>query len=104
MKEKKSNEQTWRLFVVMLKTIAEEKQLTHEYIAEVTGFHRSNVTRFFRLSYCPNMKTFIAIAKAINVNFFFEDKDDTTDLTLIFEKAMTQIGRSADKLPPEILN
>lgn len=87
------NEETWRLFVVMLKNIAEEKNLTHDYIAEETGFHRSNVSRFFSLKYCPSLANFVAVAKAINVNFFFEDKDDTTDLTLIFEKAMTQIGR-----------
>lgn len=95
---KKSNEQ-WMLLVLLLKEIAEAKGVTHEQIAEASGLQRSNVTRTFNLSYCPTLATFISIAKALKVNFFFEDQEDKSDLSKVFEKAMEALGRRADKLP-----
>lgn len=98
MKNQKSNEQ-WMLLVLLLKEIAEAKGITHEQIAEASGLQRSNVTRTFSLNYCPNLNTFIAIAKALKVNFFFEDQEDKSDLSRVFEKAMEALGRRIDKLP-----
>jgi hypothetical protein len=45
------------------------------------------------------LPTFLEIAKSIEVNFFFEDKESKTDLNLAMEKAMETLGRIADKLP-----
>jgi len=45
------------------------------------------------------MQTFLAIAGAIEVNFFFQDREDKTELNVMFEKAMTELGRRPDKLP-----
>ena len=88
----------WQLLVLILKEIASEKKITHDEISEKTGYLRSNITRFFSLKYTPRIDTFLEIAKAIGVNFFFEDKDGTTDLNLIFEKAMTELGRRPKNL------
>ncbi|NHZ84408.1 MAG: hypothetical protein GWP19_00825 [Planctomycetia bacterium] len=88
MKKQITNEQQWKLLVLILKKISEEKGISHQKIADVTGLQRSNVTRMFGLKYSPNMKTFLMVAKAINVNFFFEDKDSKMDLNKTFEAAM----------------
>lgn len=55
--------------------------------------------RIFQLKYSPTLTTFIEIANAIGVNFFFEDKKSKTDLSQIFEAAMTELGRRTEKLP-----
>lgn len=83
----------WQLFVLLLKFIAEEKGITHQQIADETGFHRPNIVRVFSLKYKPNLDMFIRIAKAVGVNFFFEDLDSNTDLNLAFEKAMDELYR-----------
>ncbi|MCY7291358.1 MAG: helix-turn-helix domain-containing protein [Ferruginibacter sp.] len=63
------NEQ-WTVLVLLLKEIAEIKGITHTTIAEKTGFHRSNVSRFFSLKHRPDLHIFLEIAKAIEVDFF----------------------------------
>lgn len=92
------NEQ-WKLLVLILKEIAEAKGVSQIEIAEKSELLQSNISRFFSLKYKPTLDTFLQVAKAVNVNFFFEDKDATTDLNLAFEKAMTELGRRAKNLP-----
>ena len=98
-KENNQNGQ-WQLLVLILKKIAESKGLSNREIANRTGLLESNISRFFSLRYRPRLDLFLEVAKAIGVNFFFEDKDGTTDLNLIFEKAMTELGRRP-KNPPK---
>ncbi len=50
------------------------------------------------MKYCPTLNNFIVIARAVVVNFFFEDKEGTTDLAKDFEAAMEELGRRPDKL------
>ena len=88
----------WKVLVLLLKNIAEEKNITQQEIAKRTGLIPSNVSRLFSLKYCPSMIIFLSVANAIGVNFFFEDKEDKTDLTIAFEKAMTELGRRPEKL------
>jgi hypothetical protein len=59
----------------------------------------SHVSRFFSCKFPPTLPTFLKIAKSVEVNFFFEDKESQTDLNLAMEKAMEQIGRRPNKLP-----
>ena len=89
----------WMVLVLILKKIAKSKNITHAQIADKIGLHTSNITRIFSLKYCPSLKIFIAIAKAVEVNFFFEDMESTTDLNIIFEAAMAELGRRVEKLP-----
>ncbi len=89
----------WQLLVLILKKIAESKGLSNREIANRTGLLESNISRFLSLRYRPRLDLFLEIAKAIGVNFFFEDKDGTTDLNLIFEKAMAELGRRPKNLP-----
>ena len=89
----------WKLLVLLLQQIAEQKGLTQQQIAEQTGMIQSAVSRFFSLKFKPTLDTFLQVSKAIKVNFFFEDQEDKTDLNICFEKAMEQLGRRVDKLP-----
>ena len=92
-KQQEANEQHWRLLVLLLKLTAKDKGITHQEIADKTGLQKSNVTRVFSLKYCPSLAIFLAIANAIGINFFFEDKEGKTELNELFEQAMTELGR-----------
>ncbi len=92
------NNQHWKVLVLLLKEIATEKGISQSDIAERTGYTQSNVSRVFSLKYKVRLDIFLDIAKAIGVNFFFEDKESETDLNKCFEKAMEQLGRRPDKL------
>ena len=99
MNEKNNQNEQWKLLILILKEIAESKNISQTEIAEKSNLLQSNISRFFSLKYTPRLDTFLEVAKAVGVNFFFEDKDDKTDLTKVFEKAMTELGRRPDKLP-----
>ncbi len=99
MPQNKNQNEHWMVLVLLLKEIAHEKAITINQIAETTGLHQSSVSRFFSLKYKPTLDTFLIIAKAIKVNFFFEDQEDKSDLNQCFERAMETLGRRADKLP-----
>ena len=99
MANNKNQNEQWMLLVLLLKEIADQKGITQGQIAEKTGLLQSNISRFFSLKYKPTLDTFLQVAKAIKVNFFFEDQDSKTDLNLAMEKAMEQLGRRVDKLP-----
>ena len=99
---KRSNEsqnERWKVLVLLLKEIAEAKGITQQQIATETGLLQSNVSRFFSLKYKPGLDIFIQIANAVKVNFFFEDKEGKTDLDVMFEKAMTALHRRNLNLP-----
>lgn len=99
--QENSNEQQWKLLVLLLKEIAIKKHGKgwQTYLSENTPFAQSNISRMFGLKYTLSLKNFLIIAKTLNVNFFFEDKDSKTDLNLCFEKAMEDLGRRSEKLP-----
>lgn len=99
MKDNKTNNEQWQLLVLLLDEIRQQKNLTHQDVADKSSLLRPNVQRFFTLRYKPTLPVFLAVAKAIGVNFFFEDKDSATDLNLAMEKAMEALGRRPDKLP-----
>lgn len=99
MENQNSSDQHWKVLVLILRKIAESKGISQNQIAELTGLKQSNVSRMFSLKYCPNLGTFLMVANAIQVNFFFEDKERKTELNEIFEAAMTELGRRPDSLP-----
>lgn len=98
MNQPTPDERHWQLLVILLKLIAEKKGVSHQQIADATGLQKSNVTRIFGRKYCPTLKNFLAIATAVGVNFFFEDKDEQVDFNQLMERAMAYLGRRPDKL------
>ncbi|WP_026755042.1 helix-turn-helix transcriptional regulator [Sediminibacter sp. Hel_I_10] len=99
--QENTNEQQWKLLVLLLKEIAIDKHGTgwQTHLADKTKFAQSNISRMFGLKYTPSLKNYLIIAKALDVNFFFESKDSDTDLNQCFERAMEALGRRPDKLP-----
>lgn len=99
MKNNNTNQnEHWMVLVLLLKEIADSKKMTHQQIADDSDLHRSNVTRMFSLNYCPSLENFLKVAKAVKVNFFFEDQENKTDLNVMFENALEQLGRRVEKL------
>lgn len=96
-KENNQNEQ-WMLLVLLLKEIADQKNISINQIAATSGIEQSSVSRFFSLKFKPTLLTFLEIAKAIKVNFFFEDQDGKSDLNQAMERAMEALGRRIKKL------
>lgn len=88
----------YKIFVQLLKEIAEEKGITQKEIADKTGYTQGNISRIFSLRYSPRLDVFLNIAKAVGVNFFFEDRESKTDLNVLFERAMTHLGRRGSSI------
>lgn len=97
--ENQNQNEQWMLLVFLLDEIRKQKAITQQEVADKTGLIRSNVSRFFAAKFAPDLKNFLLIAKAIEVNFFFEDREGKSDLNQAFEKAMETLGRRPDKLP-----
>lgn len=93
------NEQHWMLLVLFLKEICDQRGISQADLAEMTGMKQPSISRLFSLQYCPNMRTFMAVVHALQLNVFFETRDAKDDLTLGFERAMTALGRRPDNLP-----
>ena len=92
------NEETWKLLVLLLKRISEEKKISQIQIAELTGLKQSNVSRMFAIKFPPSMKVFLKVAKAVGVNFYVVDQEDKIDFNMLFEQAMTELGRRPENL------
>jgi len=87
-----------KILIQLLREIAETKGISQMMIAERTGLKQSNISSFFNFKRKPTLDTFLQVAAAIRVNFFFEEQDSVTDLNQLFEKAMEELGRRPDKL------
>lgn len=99
MAEKKNQGEHWEVLVYLLDEIRKQNGQTMQDVADKTGIIQSHVARFFSAKYKPALPLFLEIAKAVEVNFFFESKNSTTDLNKAFEEAMERLGRRPDKLP-----
>ena len=97
--QNKNTNEHWIVLVLLLDEIRQQKGLSNLKVAELSGIAPAHTSRFFSCKFPPTLPTFLKIAKAIDVNFFFEDKESKTDLNLAMEKAMEQLGRRTDKLP-----
>ena len=84
------NKNHWQVMVLLLEEIAKEKLGVgyQSQLAELTGLKQSNISRMFSLKYTPTLETFLTIAKALKINFFFEDQESKTELNVMFERAM----------------
>lgn len=94
-------DEQWKLFVLLLKELAIKKygKSYANKLAEETGFHYNNIYRMFDCKYKITLANFLKLAKPLGINFFFQSRDEETNLNLAFEKAMEELGRRIDKLP-----
>ena len=87
------------VLVLLLKEICEQRGISQQELADMTGFKQSHVSRLFGLKYAPSMRTFMTVVHALQLNVFFQSREDKDDLNQAFERAMEQLGRRPDKLP-----
>lgn len=73
-----------------LKKMAAEKGITHEQIAERTGFLREHVSRMLSGKFAPKLDNFLKIAEAIGCYFFISDKEADDDLSELMRKRYQQ--------------
>jgi transcriptional regulator with XRE-family HTH domain len=66
-----------QMMLTFLRNTAKDKGITHNQIAERTGFQVSNVTRMLGGKYPPNLDNFLKLAEAIGVRL--ELHTDTAD-------------------------
>ena len=90
----------WKILVLLLKEFSEDKMGVGYQckLAEITGLKQSNISRMFALKYTPTLESFLIIAKALKINFFFEDQESKTELNVMMERAMENLNRRLDKL------
>lgn len=69
-----------KILLRFLSDQAKAKGITHEQIAEKTGFDRSNVGRMLAGKFSPTLDNFMKLAEAVGVYFFLSDKESEEDL------------------------
>lgn len=76
-----------------LKEVAAERGITHEMIAERTGFQRANVSRMLAGKYSPTLDNFLTLCQAIGVYVFIIDKTDDSPLAETMRKRWDRPGQ-----------
>lgn len=89
----------WKAFALFFKKAMESKGMNQSQLAEKVGIHRSSLKRFFDLEFALKFDTVLAIIHALELNIFFETRDESSNLNKWFENAMEELGRRPDKLP-----
>lgn len=92
----KNEDHRWQILVLLLKEVCRDRDITQEKLSELTGLKQASISRVFSLKFSPNLRTYMLIAGALNLNVFFEPQDSDSDLSKAFERAMSQLGRRPD--------
>ncbi|MBN2747365.1 MAG: helix-turn-helix transcriptional regulator [Bacteroidales bacterium] len=93
MNEEKYSEAR-KMLCKYLFSLAREKGITQEQIAEKTGFKRSNVSRMLSGAYSSSLDNFIKLAEAIDTYFFIIDKKADDDLVETMKNRWGKIGEN----------
>lgn len=88
-----------KLFIQLLEEIRLQKGISRYKIAKDTGLNETTIKRTLDYENEPLLPNFLAIAKVLGVNFFFESKDSDIDLNKSFQDAMDKLGRNPNNLP-----
>lgn len=83
-----------KLLILLLKELAEQKEVTAYKIGKDTGITEHTIRKYFNLEITPSLDKFLKIANSLGVNFFFDTKDESIDLAKAFKKASNQINES----------
>lgn len=57
----------WKELVILIKKTAEEKGITHQHIADATGFKQPNICRILGLKMAPRIDTLAKVADVVGV-------------------------------------
>lgn len=75
------------------------KGLKASQLAKQVDLSPSTITRFFNLEFCLKFDAVLKIVHALDLNLFFETRDQSAEMSKWFEDAMDQLGRRPNKLP-----
>ena len=89
----------WKVFALFFKNAMEAQGMTSYKLAKTIGASQSTITRFFNLDFCLRFDYVLKIAHALQLNLFFESREESAEMNKWFEDAMDQIGRRPDNLP-----
>ncbi len=89
----------WKAFALFLENAMTAKGMNRTQLASKIGVHRSTIKRFFDLDFCLKFDDVLKIIQALELNIFFETKDESAEISKWFEDAMEDLGRRPDKLP-----
>lgn len=89
----------WKVFALFFKEAMLHKNMKASQLAEKIGVSPSTITRFLNLDFCLRFDYVLKIVHALELNMFFETRDESAEISKWFEDAMDQLGRRPDKLP-----
>lgn len=89
----------WKVIALFLENAMKHKGMNRTQLAVKAGVSSSTIKRFFELEFCLKLDIVLEIAKALELNIFFESRDQSAQLNKWFEDAMDSLGRRPDKLP-----
>jgi ribosome-binding protein aMBF1 (putative translation factor) len=89
----------WKVFALFFKQAMEAKGMKASQLAAKIGASPSTIIRFFDLEFCIRFDYVLRIIHALELNIFFETRDESAEVNKWFESAMEQLGRRPDKLP-----
>ena len=64
----------WKVLVLLLKEVAEQKKLTKQEVADTAGITQSNLSRLFAVKYKPNLDLFLRVANAVGLHVYLDNK------------------------------
>jgi transcriptional regulator with XRE-family HTH domain len=64
----------WKVLVLLLKEVAEQKNLTQQQVADTVGITQSNLSRLFAVKYKPNLDLFLRVANAVGLHVYLDNK------------------------------
>ena len=99
MRDQYNKSEGWKVFALYFKNAMKAKGMNQSQLAEKVGVHRSTLKRFFELDFCLKFDVILAIVQALDLNVFFESRDQSAEMNKWFEDAMEELGRRPDKLP-----
>ena len=83
----------WKIIVALLSEVMIAKKTSLQQLSIDTGLSETHLCDVLKMLKEPTLQEFLTIAKNLKVNFYFEDQEDKTELNVLFEKAMTKLGR-----------
>ncbi len=89
----------WKVLALFFENAMKAKGMNRTQLAEQVGVHSSTIKRFFELEFCLKFDVVLDIVRALELNIFFETREESAEMNKWFEDAMEQLGRRPDKLP-----
>lgn len=99
MLENKYNSEHWKVIALFFNNAMKAKGIRPSHLAQSIGASPSTVKRFFELEFCLRFDYVLAIANALDLNIFFQTREESSEMNKWFEDAMEELGHRPNNLP-----